>query len=174
MEKENERKIVLKPDWRSYFWQYLAGILLVPLFGIGLAVLWMTHRNRTSVSYEIYNRFIRKSVGGDLSEMSLIHIEDVSVEQTWIEKYFHVGTVMLAANVSVIELTGIEQPENLADMVRHAVKTEKKRLYDLKKNKVREPEHTPGTLDKMDYLTGLWQQGLISNEDYEKEKKHFK
>lgn len=170
---ENERKIVLKPDWRSYFWQYLAGVLLLPLFGIGIIVLWLTHRKRTSITFEIYDRFIRKSGDGDPFELSLIHIEDISVEQTWAEKRFGVGTVRLAANVSVLKLTGMEEPENLADMIRQAVQTEKKRLYDLKKKKVREPGHSPGTLDKMDYLTGLWQQGLISNEDYEKEKKHF-
>jgi hypothetical protein len=28
-------------------------------------------------------------------------------------------------------------------------------------------------MDKINYLTGLWQQGLISEEDYKKECKHF-
>lgn len=171
---ENERKIVLKPDWRSYFWHYLTGVLLLPLFGAGIIILWLTHRKRTSITFEIHDQFIRKRSDGDPFELNLIHIEDISVNQTWIEKRFHIGTVRLAANVSVLELTGMEKPWNLADMIGSAVKSEKKRLYDLKKNRVREPDHTPGTLDKMDYLTGLWQQGLISNEDYEKEKNHFK
>lgn len=171
---ENERKIVLKPDWRSYFWHYLTGVLLLPLFGAGIIILWLTHRKRTSITFEIHDQFIRKRSDGDPFELNLIHIEDISVNQTWIEKRFHIGTVRLAANVSVLELTGMEKPWNLADMIGSAVKSEKKRLYDLKRNRVREPDHTPGTLDKMDYLTGLWQQGLISNEDYEKEKNHFK
>lgn len=171
---EHERKIVLKPHWRSYFWYYIAGVLLLPLFGAGLIILWLTHRKQTSVTYEIHNRFIRKSGDGDPFELNLIHIETISVEQTRIEKKFRIGTVKLAANVSVLELIGMKNPGNLAEMIRQAVRTEKKRRYDLKKTRAREPEHTPGTLDKMDYLTGLWQQGLISNEDYEKEKKHFK
>jgi hypothetical protein len=28
-------------------------------------------------------------------------------------------------------------------------------------------------MERMDYLTGLWQQGLVSDDDFEKEKKHF-
>ena len=42
-----------------------------------------------------------------------------------------------------------------------------------KKTERPEPEHEPGSMDRMDYLTGLWQQGLISDRDFDKEKRHF-
>jgi len=47
-------------------------------------------------------------------------------------------------------------------------------LNNNKKPKKKEPIKNPSIqTGKMDYLTGLWQQGLLSDEDYHNERKHF-
>lgn len=169
----NESKIQLIPDWRSYFWYYLAGILLISVFGAGIIVLWFVHKNRNSRIYEIHNHYIQENSTRGSRKLELVHIEKVSVSRNWTEKQFGTGTVRLAGNVSVIELYGIKNPHEMAEVIDQAVAVAKKKLYTFKQKKRRKPDHEPGTLDRMDYLTGLWQQGLISNEDYRKEKKHF-
>ena len=70
-------------------------------------------------------------------------------------------------------LRGIENPFNLKGMLDKAISAEKKRQQEKKRTEPREPDHDPGTMERMDYLTGLWQQGLVSDEDYEKEREHF-
>ncbi len=168
-----DRHIKLTPDWRAYFWYYLAGILLIPLFGAGLIILWLTHKKRTSHRYEIHDDLIRWHKQGSPVKIDLLDINDISVNQSFTDKKFGIGTVTLAATVSQIKLFGMKNPHELAGMIREAVHAEEKRQRDLSRQKPREPEYDPGTLEKMNYLTGLWQQGLISDEDYEKERKHF-
>ncbi len=70
---------------------------------------------------------------------------------------------------------GQPNPENLSDMISAAIRAERKRIEELNRVEVSPQEEppSPGTLDKLDYLTGLWQQGLLSDEDFKKEKKHF-
>jgi hypothetical protein len=58
-------------------------------------------------------------------------------------------------------------------MILKAAEAERYRVEQQAKNKREQPQTSPGSLDKLDYLTGLWQQGLLSNEDFKREKKHF-
>ncbi|MEX2574395.1 MAG: PH domain-containing protein [Balneolaceae bacterium] len=168
-----QRHMDLVPDWRSYFWYYTAGFLLIPFAGAGIVLLWIVHKKRLSQQYEIHDQSIVKNDGRESLKLDLVHIEKVSVQQSWIERRFNTGTVSLAANVSELDLFGIENPEEFARLVRQSAEAEKRRARRTVVKEARQPSHDPGTLDKMDYLTGLWQQGLISNEDYDEEKKHF-
>lgn len=168
-----KKHIILIPDWKSYFWRFLTGILLIPLLGIGFILLWLTYKKCVSVSYEIHDDRIREIKKGETLEIELLNIEDINVKQKKIENLFGVGSVIISAAVTRIELVGMENPHNLANMILDAKQAKEQRLRERNKRKPREPEHDPGTLDKMDYLTGLWQQGLINDEDYQKEKKHF-
>jgi len=170
---EKEKSITFQPVWQGFFWHYLIGIVLIPLFGAGLFLIWYAYRRRSAIRYDIFDHKIRQIDGKDVFELNLRDINEVSVDQNRIEKRFDTGRVIIQANVSSIEMIGMENPESLAGTIRAAVEAEKKRFARQSERKKREPDHAPGTLDKMDYLTGLWQQGLISDEDYLQEKKHF-
>jgi hypothetical protein len=169
----DQRHIKLKPDWRAYFWRYVLGILLIPVIGIGLIVLWYTHKMRNSIHYEIHDRFIRELKSGNSVKIDLVSIKNVEILQSFTEKLFHIGSVKLEAPVSSIELIGMKDPDVLADTILKAKAAEESRLRKKNRRKSPSPEYHPGTLDNLDYLTGLWQQGLISDEDFKKEKKHF-
>ena len=169
------KSIELKPDWKRSFWGYLLGIILIPVFGIGLAVLWVVHTKRVSTVYTVTDRHIEYVDKNISQKIDLANVSTLDVEQNWLDKKFNLGDLKLSSTDRSITLRGQENPQKLSEMIETAIRAERKRIEDLNKKdtKPKEPESNPGTLDKLDYLTGLWHQGLLSDEDYEKERKHF-
>jgi len=169
-----EKKIELQPDWRSWFWWYFWGVLLIPLLGIGIYIIWRAHKTRKPIQYEIYDRYIVSKDSTYSQRVDLVDISNINVRQRWIDKKFNTGDLLISSPSSTMEILGVREPEQTSTLIEHAVAAEKKRLSDLQKSTGPESvKHDPGTLDKLDYLTGLWQQGLISDEDFKQERKHF-
>ncbi len=168
------KSIELTPSWKRWFWGYFFWILLVPLFGIGLFVLWKVHTKKNSVIYEVSNHQI-KSVDKKMSQsIDLANVTSIDVEQNWLDQKLGIGDLLLTTDSRELRILGQTEPNELSNMIAQAVQAERKRVKDLNKVKPKQVEHpTPGTLDRMDYLTGLWQQGLITNEEFEEERKHF-
>jgi len=168
------KSIELRPDWKRWFWGYFFGILMIPLAGIGLFILWKVHSKKKSYVYKVTDRQI-KAVGDNVSQtVDLANITNLDVEQNWFDKKFGIGDITLITRSRQIKLLGQTNPQSLAETISRAIHSERKRIEDLNKTKPKPVEPPPpGTLDKLDYLTGLWQQGLISNEDFKKEKQNF-
>jgi len=168
------KSIELRPDWKRWFWGYFFGILLIPLAGIGLFVLWKVHSKKKSYVYEVTDRQIT-AIGENVSQtVDLANITNLDVEQNWLDKKFSIGDITLITRSRQIKLLGQSNPQSLADTISTAIHAERKRIAELNKTKRPQVEPPPpGTMDKLDYLTGLWQQGLISNEDFMKEKQNF-
>lgn len=170
----SEKIITLKPDNKSQFWWYLAGFMLIPLFGLGLYLIYRVYKNHQAISYTVTDRQIMAEDLHISENIDLANITDVEIEQRWIDKKFGIGNLTLITKNRELKLIGLENPAQLSNMILKAAEAERKRLQNIKKQATRAKENTkPGSIDKMNYLTGLWQQGLISNEDFENEKKHF-
>jgi len=170
----SEKSITLTPSHKSLFWWYLLGIILIPLFGVGIYLIYRFYSSNNAISYRITDHSITVRDSNVEQKMDLANIQKVEVSQKWIDKKFGLGLVTIRSDSNAIDMIGMENPQNLADTIMSAAKAERKRLADLNTNKS-EPmkQSKPGRDDRIDYLTGLWQQGLISEEDYEKERKHF-
>lgn len=169
------KSIELKPDWKRWFWGYFFGIILIPFFGLGIAVLWIVHSRRKHIIYNITDRQIEEQTKKLSQKIDLANVKTLDVEQNWFDKRFGIGDIKLSTETRSIALLGQPNPEKLSDMISSAIRAERKRIEEanqISKAPKDEPP-SPGTLDKLDYLTGLWQQGLLSDEDYQKEKKHF-
>lgn len=169
----SDKSITLTPSHKSLFWWYLLGFILIPLFGVGLYLIYRFYSSHNSIVYTITDHAITAKDSKIEQKMDLVNIQDVDVTQKWIDKKFGIGMVTIHSNSRTVDLIGLENPQKLADMILSAAKAERKRISELKTRTAREEPSAPGRDDRMDYLTGLWQQGLISEEDYEKERKHF-
>jgi len=150
-------------------------VLLVPVLGIGIAVLWIVHTRRKQVIYEVTDRQIEHRNRKISQKIDLANVKTLDVKQNWLDKKFGIGDLTLSTETRSITLKGQSNPEKLSNMISAAVRAERKRIDELShvKNIPEDEPPPPGTLDKLDYLTGLWQQGLLSDEDFKKEKKHF-
>ncbi len=164
-----QKTITLTPSWKAFFWNYILGILLVPVL-IGFYLLWRTWKKQRGYKYVLHDRKITV-VDGKYSQN--IDLSDIRNARSEIIR-FDVGTVTLKTQGREVELVGIENPENIAAAIEKAVEAELKRLNARKKPQVKETEFEPGTMDRLDYLTGLWQQGLMSEEDFMAEKENLK
>lgn len=169
----SDKEILLKPSHKSMFWWYILGVLLVPVIGIGLIIIYRTYTTLKSVDYMVTDRSIRIKDSMYSEKIDLQNINRVEFKQRWIDRMFGIGDLTLFTENRSVSMLGQENPAQLVDMISHAAEAERKRIFALRKKPKPEPAPDPGTLDKLDYLTGLWQQGLISEEDYLKERKHF-
>ena len=170
----SEKIITLKPDHKSQFWWYLTGFILIPLFGLGLYLIYRVYKNHQAIRYTVSDRQITAEDLKISENMDLANITDIDIEQRWIDKKFGIGNLTLKTDSRALKLIGLENPAQLSNMILQAAEAERLRIQKLEQQTRRAKENTkPGSIDKMNYLTGLWQQGLISNEDFEKEKKHF-
>lgn len=167
-----EKVITLIPSRKNYFWGYFCGILLLPIF-IGIVIIWLTEKKRKNLWFHISDASISVVQDSGKQELALTDILSTSIQQSKLQSLLNIGDIHLKANVTELVLTGIENPTLLLEKIATAIAYQKEQLKANKKVTAREPTHNPGTLEKLDYLTGLWQQGLINDEDYESERKKF-
>lgn len=168
-----DKKITLQPHKAFHFWWYLTGIVLIPFFGLGIYIIYKKFTELRNTIFEIRDQSI-KVVTPDYSEnMDITGIHSADVTNRWIDERFSIGTLLLKSDKRKLELFGVENPRKLADIILQAAEAERKRLEEIKIFKSKPETQQPDNLEKLDYLTGLWQQGLLSDEDFKKEKKHF-
>lgn len=167
-----EKMIELQPKKSHNFWWYVLGVFLTPIL-VGFYILYTKVSELSNTHYKITDQTIT-SINQEYTEtVDIANINDVNIHQRWIDKQFGIGSIQLVTNTRKVDLVGLENPQNLTDMILKAAEAERYRMEQQakKQKEKREPSHP--NLDKLDYLTGLWQQGLISNDDYLREKKHF-
>lgn len=165
---QSSKSIELSASWKGFFWEYLISLLLTPLL-VGIFLFIRTRRKHKSYSYTITDRSITVKDGKYSEKVDIADIRNTEIK----DLRFGTGTLILKTASRKINMPGIEKPEALQESVEKAVQAELKRIEAEKQTQPREPEYEPGTMDRMDYLTGLWQQGLMSDEDYHTEKKKF-
>lgn len=171
--QSQSKTISLTPSWKNHILGYVISVLLIPVFGIGLIGLYVVRKRQKKVSYTFSDTQISSQDKKYHRNIDLVNIDTVEVEQNWFQKKMGVGNLVLTTSASSMTLLGMENPDNLKNLLEKAINAEKQRHQQKEETKPKDPEYNPGTMDKMDYLTGLWQQGLVSDEDYEKERKHF-
>lgn len=167
-----EKMIELQPKKSHNFWWYVIGVLLIPLL-VGFYLLYQKIRELSDTHYKITDKSITCVTTTYTETVDIANINDVKINQRWIDKQFGIGSLQLITNTRKVELLGLKNPKNLADMILKAAEAERYRMEQQAKKEREKNKPSHINLDKLDYLTGLWQQGLISNDDYIQEKKHF-
>lgn len=172
-DQTQNKTIDLQPSWKNHILGYAISVLLIPLFGIGLISLYWVYKQQKKYAYTFSDTQISSRDDKYQRNIDLVNIENVELEQSWLQKKMGVGDLVLYTSATSMTLRGMENPLTFKDTIEQAITALKQRQQEKKKTKPRQPDRDPGTMERMDYLTGLWQQGLVSDEDYEKEKKHF-
>jgi len=165
------KMVTMQISWKNHALGYLISILLIPLFGIGLIGLYKIWKRQHRERYEITDRQITSVDNQYHRNVDLFSIRGVEVQQNWTQQKFSVGDIHLQISESDMTLYGIEDPYQLKGMLEKAIAAEKKRLREEQKStEPRKPKFQSGDMVRVDYLTGLWQQGLLSDEEFEKQR----
>jgi hypothetical protein len=172
-DQTSEKTITLQPSWKNHLLGYTLSILFIPLLGIGLVGLYFVYKRQKKYTYTFSDTQISSKDTKYQRNIDLVNIEDVTVQQGWLQQKASVGDVILKTTATSMTLRGITNPFDLKDKLEQAISIQKELQKKKKRTKPKQPDRNPGTMDRMDYLTGLWQQGLVSNDDFDKEKKHF-
>lgn len=171
-----EKSYTLKPSWKKYIPYYLLCLLLMPLFGIGLllaAFIFMIHY---TAFYRITDdKIMIKKFGKEPVSLSIIGIDSTRTEYSWLDQQIGIGSLVITHQKDTAEyiLDGLVEPEKLRSALDLAIQQERKHREQKKDVEDYTPPYSPGTLDPMNELVGLWQQGLITDEQFEEEKKKF-
>ncbi|HMB41897.1 MAG TPA: PH domain-containing protein [Balneolaceae bacterium] len=170
----SDKLTLLHPAKATYFWWYLLGIVLVPFLGLGLILLYVKHKELRSTVYKISDHEIEAITPVYSEKTDLASITDASVSQRWIDKQFSIGTIQLQTHSKTTELRGIKNPQQIADIILQAAEAERLLIREKQKTKAaKEEPEAAGSIDRLEYLTGLWQQGLITNEEFKRERKNM-
>ena len=166
------RSTILRPSWKQFAIGYILSILTIPI-GVGIIGLYFVRKRHKRLTYKVTEDRI-SSIGQKYRQnMDLVNIESIKVRKSWFQKKLGIGDLILHTAGTHMELVGMENPDELKRMIEKAVRFRQEKLKTSKQEQQREPDTQPGSMEKMNYLTGLWQQGLLSEEDFDNEKKHF-
>ncbi|HKJ45123.1 MAG TPA: PH domain-containing protein [Balneolales bacterium] len=171
--RSEEKIYTLKPEWKYNLLPYIFSIILLPVFGLGIIVYWYYKKRIDRKEYQISNDKVTEIDNGDIQSIAIMEIEALSVTRTWSEQKGSLGTLHISGAGKHIALLGIDRVEDIQDALEMAIANEKLRQSQEDKSKSDYPDVKVGGLEQMNNLVGLWQQGLISNEDFEKEKDKF-
>jgi len=171
--RSEEKIYTLKPEWKYNLLPYIFSIILLPVFGLGIIVYWYYKKRIDRKEYQISNDKVTEIDNGDIQSIAIMEIEALSVTRTWSEQKGSLGTLHISGAGKYIALLGIDRVEDIQDALEMAIANEKLRQSQEDNSKSDYPDVKVGGLEQMNNLVGLWQQGLISNEDFEKEKDKF-
>jgi len=170
---EKTKSITLQTSWKQYFLPYLLSVLAIPLFGIGLIVLYFLRRKHLGMQFEVTDTRISQPGTETGRAVDLVDIEEITVRKNWLQDRLGIGTLVLKTSASEMELPGMRRPEQLKSTIEKAAALQQRQAEKKSYRERPDPDYKPGSMEKMDYLTGLWQQGLLSDEDFDREKRNF-
>ncbi|MDZ7692755.1 MAG: PH domain-containing protein [Balneolaceae bacterium] len=169
--QSQSKQVTLSPSWKQHFIGYVLSVLTIPIFGLGLIAFYFVRKKHKGTSYKVTDTQISSTDTKYQRNIDLVNIEDVQIQQSWLQEKLGIGTLVLSTSAASMDVVGMEEPEKLKNIIEQAIATQKEQQKKQDVRRHREPKYQPGTMEKMDYLTGLWQQGLISDDDFENEKR---
>jgi len=170
---EKEKAISYRTEKSVFQKEFLKAWLLVPFFGLGYFRLKRLHQQIDDSEVLVYNdRIVAKEGTILISELKEVRV----VSSPEVQK-LKLCSVNLASEKQSITIFAIpyNEAEHLGNALSLAMKheAEKRKLEERSKGDYADTFHIGG-LEHMNSLVGLWQQGLISDEDFFTEQKKFK
>jgi uncharacterized membrane protein YdbT with pleckstrin-like domain len=123
----------LKPAARAYLGLMIWGILLLPLFLLGLLLLLRVWYLVASTRYRLTSQrlFVQTGlVAKKLEEVELFRVKDVTVNQGFIQRLLGVGSVVVLSSDDTtprLELAGIHNPVEVKEQIRGAFRAARQR-----------------------------------------------
>lgn len=173
MKYNHKQTFTLQPELQHYFLPFLFSMLLIPVFFIGMFMIYYYRTRLRETYYEISNDSVTRRFRNEREEIRLADIENIRLSYNRTHKRFGLGNIHLAGSGNEIVLEGILNPEQLYEIIRMAVEQEK-RYEDIDLEPKSDFDYLKtGAADQMNNLVGLWQQGLLSNEEFENERQKY-
>jgi membrane protein YdbS with pleckstrin-like domain len=173
MSDNSKNTYTLQPEVQHFFIQFVIAGLLIPVLFIGMFLLYY-YRNRLQETwYEITDQDITRRFRKQVSTIRLDEVTGVDVSYGRMHQKFGLGNVRIRGNGKEVILEGVAGPESLSEIIRKAVSQIRNQREVNLEPKTDFGHLKTGAAEAMNNLVGLWQQGLISDEDFDREKHRY-
>ncbi len=169
---ESKEAFEFQPEWNYNLLGYIVSVLLMPI-GIGLFLFFYYKSRLDNIRYVITNDSIHAYKKNHETSIQIRHVEKMYVTTNWSETMADLGTLVIEGEQKKIKMLGIRAPKEIQHAIEMAQKMFRKTDEIFVKDRTWHKDVKVGGLESMDNLVGLWQQGLISNEDFERERQKF-
>lgn len=177
----------IKPDLRVlYPWVLLClGLLLSSIndtstliwiaFGFSVVLLLIFYRRLRLENYILADHSIQVETFNSDQTITLHDITAVRSKRMWWLAAFNLGQIELVTPSLTVRLRGIKDPEGIGVIIQKAVDAaiERRNRQHFKTEAPKEL-HPAGTLESLNDLVGLWQQGLIDDDTFKAEQGRLK
>jgi len=124
-----------RQSWREFFWPLLAGVALLPFYGVGFIVLLYAFIERFKCLYIVsaYRAQCKTGIlSRDVSEIDIIDTRDISLHQSFWQRVLRTGDVELSSagrpGAEVI-FKGVKYPQEIVELVRRQKREIQRELY---------------------------------------------
>jgi hypothetical protein len=171
---QNSKTMEYRPNWKIFAKEFIIGMLLIPFFGIGLVVLIYYYVALSKIVYRFSDDEITISHSPSYADTILIRdLTKTELIKSTVLGRFQTETLILKTESSTSTLAGIANAGFVQEVLESSIRQHRK----ISENKQEREKFTntapPGSLEKINDLVGMWQQGLISDEDYFNERRKF-
>lgn len=169
----NNNTYSLQPEFQHYLIPFAIAMLLIPVLFIGMFIIYYYRTLMRETWYHISNDRITRTFRNKSTQILLTGISELHVSYNWLHEKFGLGNVHIKGDGKEVVLEGVSNPVQLmetiqlaADQLKQYSKAELNPKSDFEDLKT-------GAAEQMNYLVGLWQQGLITNEEYKIEREKY-
>lgn len=155
-------------DWRYYRKYLIGGLLTLPLFGLGLIPLLYVFFQLNHARFEITPYDV---IHGKQS-IPLTAVNSVQITDFRVLRSGNIATITVKSDKRTITLKGIRGATKAQHIIEVAIEALKKENQPEKSTESMQST-APGQLEQLNDLVGLWQQGLLSDDQFHEEKSKF-
>jgi hypothetical protein len=143
-------------------------------FGFSLLFLWIFYRYLHQEDYTLGDHSIQVETKKNDQTIALHDIVRVRVIKVWWLSIFDLGHVELETSNLLLRLRGVKDPAGIGAIIQKAVDLAIER-HNRQGISFQAPTqmHPAGTLEQLNDLVGLWQQGIIDDATFEEEQKRL-
>jgi hypothetical protein len=173
MTTDNKNIYSLQPELQHYLIPFAIAMLLIPVFFIGMFIIYYYRTLMRETWYHISNDSITRTFRDKSTQILISEISDVHVSYNRLHEKFGLGNVHIKGDGKEVVLEGVSNPVQLMETIQLAADQVKQYIQADLNPKSDFDDLKTGAAEQMNYLVGLWQQGLITNEEYETEREKY-
>jgi len=113
------------PSYLYYLANFIIGVLLIPVFGIGLLIILFAILDRNTRVYTLTNKRVLAKIGiisRQIHEVGTKDVRNINIRQGIFARLFGVGTVEIesaaAAGQGHVRFVGVKNPLPIRDLIR--------------------------------------------------------
>jgi hypothetical protein len=173
---QKEKFVVYKTQKEAFRLSFILAYCCIPLLGFGFYILHRLNKHIEKSAVFFFNDRIEAYENDTLIRLKMQNLQKVHKISTEKQKKQELADIVIKSENQKIQCRSIKESDadHIENVLTAAIEAEKNRRALKERAKIPVDQNIKiGALEHMNSLVGMWQQGLISDEDFLKEKAKF-